>query len=423
MSFNRLYQRLKRSFIISQRSQLTREDVNALRDNQQRVALIISARWLIIVLFIVFSVIGSGVFLTEMPLAQLLNSMIVPLNALVLVVFYNFAFGVYNKRLANLAVLNMVQLVLDVLVVAVLVYYSGGVESWFWVVYLLILIAAALIAEARWKIWALALFMCAVLVLVEWTEYFRIVPYQQLIFSSGVAWNSWQFVTMRSLWQIFMILGTALLVTNGVNWLLNLVSLSRESQLTDVRTGLYSRAYFQRGLEIEGQRALRDGRPLHVILLDLDNFGAVNARHGIQQGDIILTHLASVLDAELIRFDDGEVSANIVARLSGEEFAVLLVEHTTGDDGEVSDSQAREVAENLRAAVAAADVGGITVTASVGLATLPVDTLDPAELLERADEAMVRAWDAGGNQVCVPTLRDIPVTFAPDFGTAGNEEK
>jgi diguanylate cyclase (GGDEF)-like protein len=412
---NRFWSKLRRDFVISQRKQLTQDDINALRDNQQRVSLIISARWLIILLFLVFSIVGSAVWLSSMPLEQLLNSIVIPVNALIFVAIYNFAFKRYNERLANLAVANMLQLVLDVVVVAVLVYYSGGVESWFWVVYLLILVAATLISQRRWEIWALAVAMCVVLLCVEWAEYFHILGYQQLTFSSGVEWNSWRFVTMRSLWQVFMILGTALIATNGVTWLLNLVSLSRESQLTDLRTGLYSRAFFLRTQEVEGQRALRDGRALHLILIDIDNFGAVNARFGIEVGDHILVALARLLDGELTRFDAGEASANIVARVSGEEFGILLVENVSSERENLDAKQVADFAERLRAAIAQADFDGISVTASLGLASLPTDTLDSAQLFERADEALALALEAGGNQVGVPAVRDIKVTFSNEF--------
>jgi len=408
----RLMHRLKRSFVIAKREHLTQDDVNALRDNQQRVSLIISARWLVVVLFSAFSIVGVTALWIDASPMQFLDSIIIPINALIFVIVYNFIFARLNARLANLAVASMLQLVFDVLVVTVLVYYSGGVESWFWVVYLLIIFAAALIAQNSAKVWSLAVFICLLLLAVQWGSYFGIIPYQSLSFSSGVEWDSLRFVAMRSLWQVFMILATALMASNGINWLLNLVSYSRESQLVDVRTGLYSRAYLQRVQEIEAYRALRDGRALHLILIDIDNFGLINARFGIETGDLVLKQLAELISKTLRAFDnDNECSANIAARISGEEFALLLSEHPRGEATGLSIKAAGNLAETIRLAIAETDFEGISITASVGMASLPLDTLEPSELSEYADEALTRANLEGGNRVCVPSVRELEVTF------------
>ena len=415
----RLWLRFKRSFVIAKRQQLTQDDVNALRENQQRVSLIISARWLMIVLFTLFSLAGMITFWADARSAEFLNNIAVPLNALIFVVAYNFIFARLNTMLSNISVASMLQLVFDVMVVTVLVYFSGGVESWFWVVYLLILFAAALISQNALKIWALALFICLMLLGVQWGAFFGMIPYQHLPFSAGVEWDSAQFVAMRSLWQVSMILGTALIASNGINWLLNLVSYSRESQLIDTRTGLYSRTFLMRTQEIEAHRALRDGRSLHLMVIDIDDFGAVNNRFGFEKGDHVIKELSKQLQSELLHFDNGyPYSSNIVARISGEEFALLLSEDTSDghlSEGGLSVEEVMNFAQHLCAVIAATDYGGISITASIGLASLPLDTLDPAELSDRADEALSRAIAEGGNRVSVPSVRDLEVAFSAEL--------
>jgi len=413
--FLRLWSRIKRSFIIAKRQQLTQDDVNALRENQQRVSLIISARWLMIVLFTLFSLAGAITFWADASLTEFFSSIVIPANALILVIVYNVIFLRLNNALSNISVASMLQLIFDVMVVTLLVYYSGGVESWFWVVYLLILFAAALISQNALKIWALALFICAMLMLVHWGTFFGVFPHQQLPFVEGTDWQYAQFVTMRSLWQISMILGAALIASNGVNWLLNLVSYSRESQLIDTRTGLYSHAFLRRTQEIETHRALRDGRALHLILIDINDFAAVNTRFGFEKGDLVIKQLSEQLQSELLAFDnDYPYSSNIAARISGEEFALLLCEDTSdsylGDQG-LSAEDARGFADRLCNLIARTDYGGISITVSIGLASLPLDTLDPDELGERADEALGRADLEGGNRVAVPPLRDLEVAI------------
>ena len=411
----RLWSRIKRSFIIAKRQQLTQDDVNALRENQQRVSLIISARWLMIVLFTLFSVAGTITFWADASLVEFLSSIIIPVNALILVIVYNVIFLRLNNILSNISVASMLQLIFDVMVVTLLVYYSGGVESWFWVVYLLILFAAALISQNALKIWALAIFICAMLMIVHWGTFFGVFPHQQLPFVEGADWQYAQFVIMRSLWQISMILGAALIASNGINWLLNLVSYSRESQLIDTRTGLYSHAFLRRTQEIEAHRALRDGRALHLILIDINDFAAVNTRFGFEKGDQVIKQLSEQLQSELLAFDnDYPYSSNIAARISGEEFALLLCEDTSdsylGDQG-LSAEDARGFAERLCSLIAKTDYSGISITVSIGLASLPLDTLDPDELGDRADEALARADSEGGNCIAVPPVRDLEVAF------------
>jgi len=410
-----LWSRFKRSFTIAKRQQLTQEDVNALRENQQRVSLIISARWLMIALFVLFSLAGTLVFWTDASISEFLNSAIVPLNALILVAVYNFVFARLNRILSNISIASMLQLLFDVTIVTVLVYYSGGVESWFWVVYLLIIFAAALISQNALKIWSLAAIICIMLMAVQWGAFFGLIPYQSLPFSTGVEWDSAQFVLMRSLWQVSMIFGAALIASNGVNWLLNLVSFSRESQLVDVRTGLYSRSFLQRTLEAEANRALRDGRSVHLILIDIDNLAQVNSRFGFEQGDRVILSVAQQLQDELLKFNNGYTySSNIAARISGEEFALLLNEDTSegaGAEGGLSVEQAQGFAQHLCSLIAATDYEGISITVSIGLASLPLDTLEPDELSDRGDEALARAVSEGGNCVAVPYVRDLEVSL------------
>ncbi|MCL2537749.1 MAG: diguanylate cyclase [Coriobacteriia bacterium] len=419
LSLKSLWTRLKRSFIIAKRSQLTQEDVNALRENQQRVSLIISARWLIILIFVAFSIFGTLIFWADYRSTYFLVSIVVPANALAFVVLYNLAFSRLNNMLSNIAVFGMLQLVFDVIVVTVLVYFSGGFESWFWVVYLLILFAAALVSQSAKKIWGLALLICILLMAVQWSPFFGILPYQQLPFTGIFDLTDTHYMLMRSLWQISMILGTALIATNGVNWLLNLVSFSRESQLIDTRTGLYSRAFLMRTQEIEANRALRDGRSLHLMVIDIDNFGAINARFGFEKGDQVIKTLSEQLQSELLSFDnDYPYSSNIAARISGEEFALLLSEDT-GDghlfDTGLSGDKVMSFAQHICETIANTNYDNISITVSIGLASLPMDTLEPHELLDRADEALGRAVEEGGNRVAVPRVRDLEVAFNADI--------
>lgn len=160
-----------------------------------------------------------------------------------------------------------------------------------------------------------------------------------------------------------------------------------EAQLdayTDFLTGLRNRRYLELVLERELFRVRRYSRPLSLMVLDLDGFKQVNDAHGHEAGDRVLKAVAAALEAHVRQSDR-------VARLGGEEFAVLLTETPM--------AQALSLAERLRRAVAALKVPPVeSLSVSIGL-TQAVPTDSPLSLIKRADEAMYRAKRQGKNRV------------------------
>ncbi len=153
---------------------------------------------------------------------------------------------------------------------------------------------------------------------------------------------------------------------------------------TDALTGLPNRPAFLEKARAEVQRTERTGRPLAVVLLDLDRFKAVNDRHGHPAGDRVLATAAQAI-ARTIRGID------IAARWGGEEFAVLLME--------ADESTAGTAVERIREAVAAAEPPRVPakVTVSAGIAVhhglFERGTVEG--LLRRADEALYEAKRKG----------------------------
>ena len=173
---------------------------------------------------------------------------------------------------------------------------------------------------------------------------------------------------------------------------LNRVASIAEQALVDPLTSVANRRGFDRTLEIEFERSLRRGHELALVLVDLDDFKQVNDRHGHDVGDDVLVALAE-------RLGDAIRSADTVARLGGEEFALLLPE--TDLAGAVV------VAERARRAIEAGGVrlkGGerLTVTASFGVADYPAAG-DRAALLRDADKALYAAKRHGKNRVVTAT--------------------
>ncbi len=149
-----------------------------------------------------------------------------------------------------------------------------------------------------------------------------------------------------------------------------------ELALTDPLTGLANRRALFEALRRELAAALRQERPLTVLVLDLDGFKAVNDRHGHDEGDRVLGLVATAL-RQALRASD------LPVRMGGDEFAAIL----PGADL----ATAREVGQRLFAAFD--NLRGINpVTMSIGMASFsPEQPVEPETLLRRADEAMYRA--------------------------------
>jgi len=159
---------------------------------------------------------------------------------------------------------------------------------------------------------------------------------------------------------------------------------------TDYLTGLANRRYFLEQAENELARTLRYGRELSIMMLDVDRFKQVNDTYGHKVGDLVLKKLSELCRSTLRDVD-------IIGRIGGEEFAMLLPE--TGVE------QALQAAERLRAAIAATHVtlgGGLPLrfTASIGVTNLREKDANVDVLLNQADQALYRAKNEGRNRVC-----------------------
>jgi diguanylate cyclase (GGDEF)-like protein len=162
----------------------------------------------------------------------------------------------------------------------------------------------------------------------------------------------------------------------------------RRQATTDELTGLANHRRFQEVLREEARRTARSGRPLTLVMLDIDNFKRVNDTHGHPQGDEVLREVAAAL-RRTCRVTDQP------ARYGGEELAVVLPD-TDLDGGRV-------VAEAIRRAVKALELpvdggGTLRVTASLGVSTLAAGG-DACSVIAAADAALYEAKHAGKDRV------------------------
>jgi diguanylate cyclase (GGDEF)-like protein len=170
-----------------------------------------------------------------------------------------------------------------------------------------------------------------------------------------------------------------------------LEKLSKQDSLTDIP----NRRNFEESLDREWRRAARTGRPLSLVMMDIDCFKSFNDHYGHGAGDECLRRVARILKSALSRPMD------VVARYGGEEFVALLPD--------TDPSGARHVAENLRAAVQTAAIPHVhsnsapVVTLSIGVATHGPDNpkTNASHLQQSADQALYMAKAQGRNQVMI----------------------
>jgi diguanylate cyclase (GGDEF)-like protein len=161
-----------------------------------------------------------------------------------------------------------------------------------------------------------------------------------------------------------------------------------ELSLTDPLTGLYNRRYLDLFLLNEIARGHRFSHDVAVILVDIDYFKGYNDQFGHPAGDEALRQVANCLR-------NGHRATDVVARIGGEEFAIILPE--TDLNG------ALNYAEKLRASVAAISILKRSITISLGIALLNKNIDKPETLIHQADQALYEAKKAGRNRICIYT--------------------
>ncbi|WP_435627442.1 sensor domain-containing diguanylate cyclase [Candidatus Ferrigenium straubiae] len=159
----------------------------------------------------------------------------------------------------------------------------------------------------------------------------------------------------------------------------------------DYLTGLFNRRHFMEQGQVELSRVQRYGNTLSLFMIDIDHFKGINDTHGHKAGDTVLQRLGDILREALRTVD-------VIGRIGGEEFAVLLPETDL--------PSATEVAERLRERVEGTHVvleagSPLQFTVSIGVTALKEKNTNLDILLAQADKALYQAKESGRNRVCI----------------------
>ena len=195
---------------------------------------------------------------------------------------------------------------------------------------------------------------------------------------AAVLWLSHPWLVPLSLCPLFLIYRSLMVPT------------LRQEARTDPKTALANMKHWNEVASLEIQRARRFGRPLSVVLADVDLLREVNNRHGHLAGDQMIRRVADAIRDAVREYD-------LPARFGGDEFAILMPEATLGE--------AVAVAERVRRAVAmielkTGDGSRVAATVSIGVALFPAHGRTPSDMLAAADRAVYQAKALGRNRVC-----------------------
>jgi diguanylate cyclase (GGDEF)-like protein/PAS domain S-box-containing protein len=179
----------------------------------------------------------------------------------------------------------------------------------------------------------------------------------------------------------------------------------------DPLTGIANRRRFEEYLDAEWRRAIRERKPLSMVLVDVDLFKLFNDGYGHVRGDECLKQIAETAIEVVTRAGD------LVARFGGEEFAIVLP--NTDEEG------ALQIATELRGAVAnrrtsheASPYGVVTISAGCATTT-PRLGLAPSQLVDWADRAMYEAKRRGRNRVCTSSDLEAEIGGLPSTPAVG----
>jgi len=377
----------------------TSQELEKLAVVRSRMLLVIWIRWVMIMLQCAYGL-YSGILIrhSAFPVNDFFSP--TPLAiALSVAVLCNILYRMLYRELSHFFLVNHFQVVLDCILLAFSIHYSGGVLSPLWSLYLFLALEAVVLLEKKrdcWGFWVLASGVFGALVCFE-SPYFT--------FSPALSSVAWQPVFCVLVWSWVVTLGAVIIFIG-----FNVVSACRvwgecmkHQVIKDQMTNLYNKSYFFKELNSEIHRSVRYGHEFSVVFLDVDDLKKYNDTFGHLEGDRLLREVAHVLRNSRRSETDPPYDIDVPCRFGGDEFAVILPEtpvSSSTDGSDFSDgTSAAAFAERICREIEALSVSSSRVSVSIGIASFPLNGKTPDDLVRSADEAMYRVKTVGKNRI------------------------
>ena len=388
----------------------TAEELELLKENRERVGMVIRARWVLLMLLTAYGVIVHIFFQHESADFDSLTivHLVAPFAAVLFVAAYNACFQYTYRRFVQIRSLNQVQLLFDLVIVTVMVHFSGGAVSWFWTMYMVLTLEAALIMDKKSDTYAIALGGAVAFGGLLTFEFHGIIPPVPMPFENNALQQIFSYVIIKWAWVAITNFCVGYVAAFMMETVRRREAVLREMVVKDSLTNLYNRHYFFYRFNSEIQRAKRYGRTLSLLILDVDDFKEFNDKYGHLAGDRFLKVVAEIMQTHIRRSDDvPSYEVDVACRYGGEEFAIILPE-ASSPQGMIAAERLRDriettgplaVAERIRQKIEEEARGEVRVTVSIGVSSYPEHGVEIESLIRAADDAMYRAKRAGKNRV------------------------
>ena len=390
----------------------TTEELAWLKEARERVGLIIRLRWAVLAILAGYAV--YTYFFFQHSTADVLRvtelHKTVAVGAFLLAVAYNAWYQYTYQWFSRIRNLNQAQLLFDLVFVTVIVHFSGGAVSWFWAMYMILTLEAALIMEKPSDTYAIALAGVLAFGGLLTVEFFGLIQPVQMPFENNALQSVFSYEMIKWAWVSIVNLCVAYVGVHMMDTVRRREAELRELVIKDPLTSFYNRRYFFHRLNSEIQRAKRYGRTCSLLILDVDNFKRFNDTYGHLEGDALLKGLGDIIRGAIRRSDaKPSYEVDIACRYGGEEFAVILPEAAQVQGGVAAERlrasiEARGasiVAERIRQQIETTPLKGKSVTVSIGVSSYPDHGENVEQLIKAADDAMYKAKHAGRNCVVI----------------------
>jgi diguanylate cyclase (GGDEF)-like protein len=390
----------------------TTDELEWLKESRERVGMVIRARWAILAILAGYAVYAFFFYRHETADALRVKPLhqAVAVGAFLFAVAYNAWYRYTYQWFSRIRQLNQAQLLFDLVFVTVIVHFSGGAVSWFWAMYMILTLEAALIMDKPSDTYAIALAGVLAFGGLLTFEFYELIPPVPMPFENNALQKNFSYGMIKWAWVSIVNFCVAFVGVHMMDTVRRREAELRDLVTKDALTSFYNRRYFFHRLNSEIQRAKRYGRTLSLLILDVDNFKRFNDTYGHLEGDALLRGLADVIRGTIRRSDaKPSYEVDIACRYGGEEFAVILPEAAQVQGGEAAErlrasieaGGAGIVAERIRHRIETTPLEGKTVTVSIGVSSYPEHGEDVEMMIRAADEAMYTAKRAGKNRVAI----------------------
>lgn len=402
----------------------TTEDLLLFSEARQRVGRVIKARWVLLGLLAAYGVFVAVLFGHPSADAEAVGwtHRVVAVGALLFGAGYNAWYHYSYRWFIRIRSLNQVQIVFDIVVVTAVVHYSGGAVSWFWAMYAVLTLEAALLLDKKGDTYAMAVLGALAYGGLLTFEYYGLIAPVRMPFENNALQRTFSYEMIKWAWVLVTNLCVAFVGDYMMDSVKRRQEMLRKLVVQDPLLPLYNRRYFYYRFNSEIQRAKRYGRTVSLLILDVDDFKRFNDEVGHLAGDALLRTLSELILSNIRRSDsDPSYEVDIACRYGGDEFALILPE-TASFQGAAAAERLRAnietkwavvVAERIRRQVEDLRWEGQAVTVSVGVASYPEHGIDMDGLVKAADDALYVAKRSGRNRVVVTG------TVSPPAGPEG----